>query len=298
MSTDKSKQNDLENIDLIKIVRCLLTEKKIFFLLISVSLILSFFLYTSHNKLLKTEAVINSPPFYIFEAYKIADRSYPYKLRENFFKDLQKNIISSQNLNNFYKKNSKNYIKTDQGLENFKIKIYQEEVDNVKEYVRDLIFERNYTYKLDFQEGIDGVRLLNDYLEYSSQENIKNYVTNVSETLATSMKLLQSELAIAEEINLTEPFLILNKESNIVEMPKDLFYNGSIVLKKRIKILENLKSNLEASVFDYDIFSDKAGNLIQISKNIYYFLAVGLLFGIVLSTFVVLFKLKLSKKKY
>ena len=102
----------------------------------------------------------------------------------------------------------------------------------MKEYRRDLIFERNYTYKLDFQEGIDGVRLLNDYLEYSSQENIKNYVTNVSETLATSMKLLQSELAIAEEINLTEPFLILNKESNIVEMPKDLFYNGSIVLKK------------------------------------------------------------------
>ena len=103
MSTDKSKQNDLENIDLINIVRCLLSEK-IFFLLISLSLILSFFLYASHNKLLKTEAVINSPPFYIFEVYKIADRSYPYKLRENFFKDLQKNIISSENLNNFYKK--------------------------------------------------------------------------------------------------------------------------------------------------------------------------------------------------
>ena len=45
----------------------------------------SFFLYASLNKLLKTEAVINSPPFYIFDAYQIADGSYPYRLRENFF---------------------------------------------------------------------------------------------------------------------------------------------------------------------------------------------------------------------
>ena len=187
-------------------------------------------------------------------------------------------------------------MKTNQGPKNFKIKIYQEDIDIVKEYNRNLISEINYTYKLDFQDGIDGVRLLNDYLEHSNQENIKNYVTNVSESLAATIKLLQSELAIAEEINLREPFLILNKESNIVDMPKDLFYNGSIVLKKRIKILETLKSNLEASVFNYDIFSDKAANLIQTSKNIYYFLAVGLLFGIMLSIFVVLFKLKLSKK--
>ena len=59
MGTDKSKQNDSENIDLINITRRLINEKKIFFLLISVSLISSYFLYASLNKLLKTEAVIN-----------------------------------------------------------------------------------------------------------------------------------------------------------------------------------------------------------------------------------------------
>ena len=108
--------------------------------------------------------------------------------------------------------------------------------------------------------------------------------------------LLENALENAKIINLENPILrSMNQTSQVVNEPEDLFYKGSKILSQEITYLKKILIKLENDQFDYEIVSDKPLNS-PVDKILNYkYFVIGLIFGLLFSIAIVLFRIKITK---
>jgi hypothetical protein len=270
---------------------------------------LLFFLYALiAYKEFKTTIIIKNPPENLYSYYNIlfncnghkdkGKESGCYKIineenfTEEFIHDLDLNIKSINNLNNF--------IEQAQGLDSFKeflkkrnlsVTHYFQNFENYKLASVDLnkinMKDSNLSaYFLIFPEELEGEIFLKNYVTFSKDKTLIEFKKKLK--ILLSNYIIQYEISsdFARSINQENPFLGMIE----VTGPGSFFYRGNKLLSKQIIELKKILADLESQKFNYDhIFQDPSFKL-KVGWSINQYSLLGLLFGLFLSFVIIFFK--------
>jgi hypothetical protein len=295
-------------LDFEKIIRRIWKEK-VLILSINILCTLLFFLYALiAYKEFKTTIIIKNPPENLYSYYNIlfncnghkdkGPESGCYKIineenfTEEFIHDLDLNIKSINNLNNF--------IEQAQGLDSFKeflkkrnlsVNDYFQNSGNYKLGSVDLnkinMKDSNLSaYFLIFPEELEGEIFLKNYVTFSKDKTLIEFKKKLK--ILLSNYIIQYEISsdFARSINQETPFLGMIE----VTGPGSFFYRGNKLLSKQIIELKKILADLESQKFNYDhIFQDPSFKL-NVGWSIKEYSLLGLLFGLFLSFTIIFFK--------
>jgi LPS O-antigen subunit length determinant protein (WzzB/FepE family) len=284
-----------DEINLGDLVKTLWREK---ILILSISIICGLlgYLYASFKpEEFKTEIKLKNPPSQLFEPYTQVFTNNNSKsnsnnnITEQFISDFKLNFLSLDNLQSFIEEgrefdNFKEYLK----LRNISAKRYfVNKINQVKE--KDLIIPNKYS--LVFTKELDGDIFLNNYAQFIKKKTEFELKKNLKLSIINKITSLENALENAILINLENPILrSMNQRNQVVNEPEDLFYKGSKILSQEIIYAKKLLIKLENDQFNFNIISDKSLNSpVKKMPNLTYF-AIGLMFGLFLSSGIIFFK--------
>jgi hypothetical protein len=295
-------------LDFEKIIRRIWKEK-VLILSINILCTLLFFLYALiAYKEFKTTIIIKNPPENLYSYYNILfscnghkdkeKESGCYKIinkenfTEEFIYDLNLNIKSINNLNNFIEQAQeldgfKEFLKK----RNLSVTHYFQNFGNYKLASVDLnkinMKDSNLSgYFLIFPEELDGEIFLKNYVTFSKDKTLIEFKKKLK--ILLSNYIIQYEISsdFARSINQENPFLGMIE----VTGPGPFFYRGNKLLSKQIIELKKTLADLESQKFDYDhIFQDPSLKL-KVGWSINQYSLLGLLFGLFLSFVIIFFK--------
>jgi LPS O-antigen subunit length determinant protein (WzzB/FepE family) len=283
-------------INLFDLIKKLLTEKV---LILSFSIIfgLVFYIYASfQSQIFKTQIVIEDVPSQLFEHYNFLFKSNQIKgqkLEEQYNNGFKSKLLSKDNLKIFLKEsvefdNFAEYLK----LRNISIKkfftnfnlnyVYEDKDKKV-----DILSNKYY---LVFTEELDGVIFLNNYVEFTKKKTVKEFKEKLKLSIKNRINHYEQAFELAKLLNLENP-VVISKNIQISNYDmQDLYYHGSKVLGEEIIYLKKLLIKLDNEQFNYDIFVEKASHSEMISNPRILFVFFGILFGILLSIVIIIFK--------
>ena len=215
-------------------------------------------------------------------------------ISEQFILNFKLNFLSLDNLQSFTEEsrefdNFKGYIKS----RNISAKEYfKNKIGEVKE--KNFIIQNKYF--LVFTKELDGDVFLNNYVHFIKKKTVLELKRYLKLSIINKNYLLENALENAKIINLENPILrSMNQTSQVVNEPEDLFYKGSKILSQEITYLKKILIKLENDQFDYEIVSDKPLNS-PVDKILNYkYFVIGLIFGLLFSIAIVLFRIKITK---
>jgi hypothetical protein len=260
--------------------------------------IISAYTYSSIiTKKFSTHVIINDPDVIFF--VRINKFLENYSKAEIFkYKDLSENInsqiLSNDNVSLFLN-NNKN-LKSSQ--------INQISINKLMTGRKSI----HNGFQLIYPEGVDGLKLLNEYILFVQSKIINEYNEKIDIVLTNYIEYLNDQKQIAERINLDFPQTYLNSSNNSVVLnnnnntsinsSKELNDNYTIgvkVLSEKILIAKKIKQSITSNNFNYTIFLEKATNQSVHSPNTIKITFVGLIIGLFISCLLILFKLNKIK---
>ena len=139
---------------------------------------------------------------------------------------------------------------------------------------------------------MDGAKFINDYIFFIRDLNVDVFRNQLNSKIQNKIKLYKQNLDIAKEIGINDP-IFRNKDVTVF-VSKELYFQGTKVLNKKIKYLEELVASLNNENFQYNPLLDKATVSIKDPISKFKYPLIGLIFGIFLSFSIIL--LRDSKK--
>lgn len=292
------KKSKIQNnyINLSDILMTAIKEKIILFFILLISII-SAYTYSSFfiTKKFSTHVIINDPDVIFF--VRINKFLENYSKTEIFkYKDLSENInsqiLSNDNVSLFLN-NNKN------------LKSSQINQISINKFMTGRKSIHN-GFQLIYPEGVDGLKLLNEYILFVQSKIINKYNEKINIVLTNYIEYLNDQKQIAERINLDFPQTYSNSEYNSVVLnnnntsinSKELNDNytiGTKVLSEKILIAKKIKQSIASNNFNYNIFLEKATSQSVHSPNTIKIYFVGLIIGVFIFCLLILFKLNKIK---
>ena len=275
-----------DDIDLKSLFLGLWKEKHLFLSITLLFLFLGYLYSLTLNKNVEFTSRIKTtqPPLEFFSTYQIFfdEINIPFK-GESFIKTYNSNFYSLDNI--------EKYIDQNNDINNFKNYLKKTKI-NPREFFKPRFQESDGQYLLTYPPILDGSKFLNEYANFIKDLTMSEFKAQKIIQILNILKVYEQNLEISKAISLNNP-IIQNYEgllqSNILTEPKDTFYQGSIILSKRIKhlgtMLEILKKN-----FDYNPISERAIVIKSNFKNTTTPIIFGLIIGLFLSFVVILFR--------
>tara|TARA_B110001450_G_scaffold241806_1_gene251547 strand:- start:4583 stop:5488 length:906 start_codon:yes stop_codon:yes gene_type:complete len=297
MKTNMKNLNS-DDVDLKTSILNLWKEKYIF---LAITLIFVFFGYLyslTQNKNLefKSKIKLKDPPLEFFSTYEpfFDELAIPFKAK-TFKETYNANFFSLNNLENYIEQNNdinnfKDYLKkTKQSSRKFFKPRFQQVTAKVDHKINEVIPGQYY---LTYPAILDGSELLDNYAHFIKDLTMLEFKTQKIKQINNIYIVYEQNLEIANAIGLANP-LIQNFEgfvqSNILTEPKDSFYQGSVVLEKRMNHLKSIIEKLKEENY-YNPISENSiiisSNFKNTNKTIFFALIIGMLF----SFFVILFR--------
>ena len=286
-----------DEVDL-KIIFLNLWKEKYLFL--SLTLIFVFFSYLysltlNKNVEFTSRIQIKDPPLEFFSNYEafFLETRIPFK-KESFTKTIDSNLLSLDNIENFVNQNNdlndfKNHLKeSDQTIRLFFEPRFQQ-----SKIMRDseIILEKG-KFLLTTPSLFDANKFLDNYIIYVKDLTLSQFRNQKIIQVHNILKIYEQNLEISNAISLDNP-IIQNYEgvtqSNILTEPGDSFYQGSIILSKRIEHLNEMLEILKKKT-DYNPIAERAIVIDSNSKNTTFPIIFGLIIGMLFSFSVILFK--------
>jgi hypothetical protein len=283
------KKSKIQNnyINLSDILMTAIKEKIILFFILLISII-SAYTYSSFfiTKKFSTHVIINDPDVIFF--IRINKFLENYSKTEIFkYKDLSENInsqiLSNDNVSLFLN-NNKN-LKSSQ--------INQISINKLMTGRKSI----HNGFQLIYPEGVDGLKLLNEYILFVQSKIINKYNEKINIVLTNYIEYLNDQKQIAERINLDFPQTYSNNEYNSVVLNNnnDNYTIGTKVLSEKILIAKKIKQSIASNNFNYNIFLEKATSQSVHSPNTIKITFVGLIIGVFIFCLLILFKLNKIK---
>ena len=286
-----------DEVDL-KIIFLNLWKEKYLFL--SLTLIFVFFSYLysltlNKNVEFTSRIQVKDPPLEFFSNYEafFIETRIPFK-KESFTKTIVSNLLSLDNIENFVNQNNdlndfKNHLKeSDQTIRLFFEPRFQQ-----SKIMRDseIILEKG-KFLLTTPSLFDANKFLDNYIIYVKDLTLSQFRNQKIIQVHNILKIYEQNLEISNAISLDNP-IIQNYEgvtqSNILTEPGDSFYQGSIILSKRIEHLNEMLEILKKKT-DYNPIAERAIVIDSNSKNTTFPIIFGLIIGMLFSFSVILFK--------
>ena len=286
-----------DEVDL-KIIFLNLWKEKYLFL--SLTLIFVFFSYLysltlNKNVEFTSRIQIKDPPLEFFSNYEafFLETRIPFK-KESFTRTIDSNLLSLDNIENFVNQNNdlndfKNHLKeSDQTIRLFFEPRFQQ-----SKIMRDseIILEKG-KFLLTTPSLFDANKFLDNYIIYVKDLTLSQFRNQKIIQVHNILKIYEQNLEISNAISLDNP-IIQNYEgvtqSNILTEPGDSFYQGSIILSKRIEHLNEMLEILKKKT-DYNPIAERAIVIDSNSKNTTFPIIFGLIIGMLFSFSVILFK--------
>ena len=304
-------KKDLEFDDVLdfeKIIRRIWKEK-VLILSINILCALLFFLYAlSVDREFKTIIINKNPPENLFTSYDLLFNCNGYKdkdkesgcykiinkgnFNEQFIYDLNSNIQSPNNLNNF--------IEQAEGLDSFKEFLkkrnlsaihYFQSFENYKLAAVDLnrlnMKASNLSaYFLIFPEELEGEIFLKNYVTFTKDKTLIEFKEKLKVLISNYIIQYEISLDLARSINQENPFL------GIIEVtgPGPFFYRGNKILSKQITELKKTLANLDSQKFNYDHIFQEPSSKLKVGWSMSRYSLLGLIFGLFLSLVIIFFK--------
>jgi len=289
MST-KKKNLQADEINFLEVILYFWKQK---FLILSFTLtfLIAGFIYGIYQpKIYKTTVTlqkVKAPEtlFYKYNSYLQTD------YLNNFYKYLEKNLLSSGNLVEFVEKNNKiNELESTLKENNIDISKF-----NLKKNEFTLLYEKTFP----------GEDFLNDYFIFTKQKTEKIFIEQLVSSIDNRINLYKQHLKIAEDIDLQNPVLKSTLEANnnyviftIQEAerifdqkfkenePIKLFYHGTKILSQMIIIFNELKNDASNLTLN-SLYIKNATFTEQISKSTLFFVVFGFILGLFISLIII-----------
>jgi LPS O-antigen subunit length determinant protein (WzzB/FepE family) len=287
--------NDIDFIYLIQ----LFWKEKILILLISIIFGVSGYLYSSAQlKEFKTEIKIYNPHEELFLNYQIFKHVISEKYVNKNYESIEKKFVNIFQQNFMSLGNVAVFLEQSKEFDNLKAILKSKNI-NPQQYFNNklgLIKEKEINstkYFLLFNNEIDGIMFLNNYVDYINKKTI----FEISELL--KLQLLGVKYRIEQEYKKAK---IANIETPIINTDSQNLIDGfSYSQGSRILLLElndiNMKlARLEKDPVNYNPVLDKASIVNNISKRSYIYYPGGFFFGIFFYFVFFFFKTALQKR--
>lgn len=280
------KNNNLNKnfIEINDLIEGIWRDKLLVLILVSILGILGFSYGNYKLKIFETQSktkLLSKKDFYsvsFIEDYsntKILDQ-----LHNEFNNEFNITLLSSENIDNFFKKNKSKNLKSNW------ISLKNTTKESEKGYYN--------VYSLVFKKPFQAQKILNDYMLFTFNKLEQKFKLEMSTLVSNSIQKYKNHLKYAIKTNIEVPVensFQVNKNNST-----NLFFQGSIILTEELKYLKKELSKIQNFSFDKQIFLQKPSTPTMISKNGFFFTVVAIVIGIFISLFTVLSRLILFKK--
>lgn len=180
---------------------------------------------------------------------------------------------------NFYLKSTGNFSK-------FLIsKNYQFENN---EYIGIKEIQNTDNFSIIFTENIDGVKIFNEYIEFTKQKSRQNLIEKIKFDNLNMIKSLERSIKLAEKINLISPQILNMYTIDNARLPLKLlndtsFYLGTTVLKELLEQQKNELAEIENLEFNHDPILLYPEASYKVSSSLKNYLIKGLIIGLCIS---------------
>lgn len=243
---DKKKYIN-EEIDLTELIIKFWKDKYLILGIVFLCIISSYLLSINDKKNIlefKTKLTIKLAPDHLFIPFEI------YSMGEfrNFF-DKKKNPNLNKSFNNLFKSeilssdNIKSFVKKNNQIDNFKNYLNKNNLSVHEFFLFNFGESGKNQYELIFPQNLEGDVFLNDYMKYVKYKSLKIFLNDLKITIINIIEILEHNLRIAEKIDIVYP--AETKKS-------DLYYKGSIVLSEELLNFKKLLFSLENYDFDFN----------------------------------------------
>ena len=287
--------NDIDFIYLIQ----LFWKEKILILLISIIFGVSGYLYSSAQlKEFKTEIKINSPHEELFLNYQIFKHVISEKYVNKNYESIEKKFVNIFQQNFMSLGNVAVFLEQSKEFDNLKAILKSKNI-NPQQYFNNklgLIKEKEINstkYFLLFNNEIDGIMFLNNYVDYINKKTIFEISELLKLQLLGVKYRVEQEYKKAKIANIEIP--IINTDSqNLIDGFS--YSQGSRILLLELNDIDMKLARLEKNLVNYNPVLDKASIVNNISKRSYIYYPGGFFFGIFFYFVFFFFKTALQKR--
>ena len=285
-----------DDIDLKDLLSGLWSDKKLISFITLLFVFLGYIYSLTLNKSVELESkiTITEPAKEYFSDFSIFLKDAQILFHEEvFLKNFRINILSLDNLQRFIDQNNE--------ISEFKALLLERQT-NAKKYFIDKIYrgskkideETSLTnsYYLNYSEILDGNKFLDEYIIYSKNIAMSNFKDQIRYQINNIILLYEQNLEIALNINLSNPLIQSldgKLQSSLLDEPANIYFQGALVLQKRISHLKILLKRLDGK-FYYDPILDISAVVGSNTKNLIMYPFYGLLIGFIISLIMSLFR--------
>ncbi len=199
------------------------------------------------------------------------------------------------------------FIKQSQKIDNFKSWL---EINNFsgEKYIRENLsgtFVKNQGLNLIllFPSDTEGGIFLKEYIFYIKEKSLHKFLELNEYVLDNQIETYQHNLIIAEGIELNNPLILQEKKNTerntqIINEPKALFYLGSKVLKYELERFKIYKNSKIIELIDYVPILDKVTMLpVFKKKKLFLYTLIGSIIGLCISIFIIFINTTFVRQK-
>jgi len=275
----KKTHIDDNDIDLIDLLKKFWNFKSYIIIITLFCIIISGIYSTTKSKEFSSKIRLVSPNFLPVNSPDLKYETGNINSEINYFINFNFYLKSSENFSKFLK--SKNY-----------------QFEN-REYIGIKEIQNSDNFSIIFTENIDGIKIFNEYIEFTKQESKINLIERIKLDNLLKIKSLEKSIKIAEKANFISPqiFSLYNNNTQLpLKIYNNSFYLGTTVLKE---ILDQQKKELveiENLEFTHDPVLLYPEASFKVSLPLKNYLINGLIIGLCLS-FLTIFLLIVSKDR-
>lgn len=200
------------------------------------------------------------------------------------------------------------FIENNQKIDNFKSWFKIKNI-NGHDYIRDNLsgsyFKKNKGNNLilEYPHGTEGGIFLTDYIFYIKDKSLQKFLELNEYLLNNKIETYQHNLNIAESIGLDIPTILQKKNdqrnTQLVNEPKALFYQGSKVLQYELDYLKGFTKSKINELINYVPIKDKAKiNKVLMNKKLLLYTSMGFIIGLCISIFIIFIRINFGRKNH
>ena len=285
-----------DDIDLKDLLSGLWSDKKLISFITLLFVFLGYIYSLTLNKSVELESkiTITEPAREYFSDFSIFLKDAQILFDEEvFLENFRINILSLDNLQRFIDQNNE--------ISEFKALLLERQTNAKKYFVDkinreskkiDKITSPTNSYYLNYPEILDGNKFLDEYIIYSKNIAMSNFKDQIRYQINNIILLYEQNLEIALNINLSNPLIQSldgKLQSSLLDEPANIYFQGALVLQKRILHLKILLKRLDGK-FYYDPILDSSAVVGSNMKNLIIYPFYGLLIGFIISLIMSLFR--------
>ena len=293
---NNNKKSRSDDISVIDVLLALWKDKKLLSLMSMFFTFLGFMYSLTLNKNieLSSTVVVKEHPSQFFANYEpfFDDNVIDFD-EDSFLSILDEKILSYDNLERFIEQNNE--------INKFKAFLLEMEI-SPSVFFKNKIFRESTKvdkktiesnrFTIVYPEVLDGNKFLNEYIIYCKDIALSEFNEQKQIQLKNVILVYEQNLEIALTLGLSNPLIQNSVERNTTQLvgePAGVFYQGTMVLEKRINNLKKLLKEFE-NKNDYNPILDHAVIVNSNMVNVITYPFLGLIIGIILSFIVTLFR--------